>query len=85
MAVFYILGTDLKKAIVAYKLKQDELRGEIEIARDEAIKANQAKSSFLANMSHELRTPLNGILGLSEVLFKRKVCQGPQHTKLATD
>ena len=37
-------------------------------ARDEALRANRAKSIFLANMSHELRTPLNAILGYTELL-----------------
>ncbi len=37
-------------------------------AREEALRANQHKSSFLANMSHELRTPLNAIIGYSEIL-----------------
>ncbi len=41
---------------------------ELAHARDEALKANRAKSIFLANMSHELRTPLNAILGYSEML-----------------
>jgi len=38
------------------------------LARDQALKASQTKSTFLANMSHELRTPLNSIIGFSEIL-----------------
>ncbi len=37
-------------------------------ARDEALKAAQAKADFLANMSHEIRTPMNGVLGMAELL-----------------
>lgn len=48
------------------KLKRHET--ELEIARDAAMAATQAKSKFLASMSHELRTPLNAILGITEML-----------------
>ena len=42
-----------------------------ELARNEAVRANEAKSQFLANMSHELRTPLNAVLGFSEMLMQQ--------------
>jgi signal transduction histidine kinase/CheY-like chemotaxis protein len=41
---------------------------ELAAARDEAVRASQAKSDFLAGMSHELRTPLTAIIGLAEML-----------------
>lgn len=53
----------------------------IEASRQEAIRANAAKSQFLANMSHELRTPLNGILGYSELLSMEVI--NAEHLKFA--
>ena len=37
-------------------------------AKEEADRANTAKSEYLSRMSHELRTPLNAILGFAQLL-----------------
>ena len=47
-------------------------------ARNEAERANQAKSSFLSVMSHELRTPLNAILGYAQILEMTKSDHRPE-------
>lgn len=37
-------------------------------AKEEAERANAAKSEFMSRMSHELRTPLNSVLGFAQIL-----------------
>lgn len=45
---------------------------QLEVAREQADKANMAKTDFLSSMSHEIRTPLNAIVGFSDCIMDSK-------------
>lgn len=55
--------------IVSGSLERAKLTEQLEEAKEEADKANRAKSRFLAKMSHEIRTPVNAVLGMNEMIL----------------
>ena len=48
---------------------------QVELAKEQAERANKAKTDFLSSMSHEIRTPLNAIVGFSQSLKTEELSQ----------
>ena len=61
--------------LVFFTLENPDLHmiEQLNITKEEAVKANEAKTEFLSSMSHEIRTPLNAIIGFSQALSKEDI------------
>lgn len=56
--------------IVSGSVEKARLASELEKAKQEAERANAAKTQFLFRMSHEIRTPINAIMGMNEMILR---------------
>lgn len=69
-----VVGCSCGFVLKYQKVVQKRQTEAIELARlaaeqekQNAQKANQAKSNFLTNMSHDIRTPMNAIVGMTDI------------------
>ncbi len=67
---------DLEHEIIERSTAEQAAR----VAREEADRANRAKSEFLSRMSHELRTPLNAIIGFGRLLQMDELDEGQRES-----
>ena len=64
---------DAEEKIRAAELQNkllEKANKDADLARHEALAANEAKGKFLAQMSHEIRTPINAVLGMDEMILR---------------
>ncbi|NGZ06310.1 MAG: response regulator [Magnetococcales bacterium] len=61
-------GDSIWDGVVIDQTERKVLENALRDSKQEAERANRAKSRFLATMSHEIRTPMNTILGMGEML-----------------
>ncbi len=66
------------QGIYSHELSTKTYEALLRKAKEEAERANEAKSVFLAKMNHQLRTPLNAVIGYSEILLEDAEANGEE-------
>ncbi len=80
-ALLFLIVAFVSGAVVWRVLKETIINSqyeEIRRAKEEAERANTAKTRFLANMSHEIRTPINTIMGMNEMSMREDASGVPR-------
>ena len=68
LGAYVILQGRIKQGLQYQQLQK--MKDEAAKAKEEAERANKAKSDFLSRVSHEIRTPINAILGMNEIILR---------------
>lgn len=68
----------LERLVSDRTIELREAVADLELARERAEAANEAKSDFLSRMTHELRTPLVGVLGMNELMMRTTLTEQQQ-------
>ncbi len=69
--LYAVVTTKNKERLLEANKAAEEARRAAETAKEEAVRANIAKSEFLSRMSHDIRTPINGIMGMLDISAKQ--------------